>query len=117
MKPVSDLIKKKPAQAAQHRERRFPSTPSQPVDVEHTERLRALFSVPPAARDRAWRNEFWDAVWTAALRVADPLIFVAADGFAYLRLNVPAAGTHGANSLANVAASMVGQGGGVAVFA
>jgi hypothetical protein len=62
---------------------------------------------------------FWDSAWTAALCVPEPPVITGPDGFRYLRLDLPAAdaGDFEANSLMNVAAAMVEQGVGAALFA
>ena len=98
-------------------ERRF-ATGAAVFDLAATEQLRTLFAVDPATRDQAWYDRFWNAAWTAALVVPDPPVFTGPDGMAYLRLELPGdAAAFEANSLMNVAGSMVEQGVGAALFA
>lgn len=103
--------------APQSAERRFATGPAV-FDLAGTEQLRALCSVNPATRDQAWHDRFWDAAWTAALVIPDPPVFTGPDGMPYLRLELPGdAAAFEANSLMNVAGSMVEQGVGAALFA
>lgn len=97
--------------------RRFP-VGAPLFDVAATDRLAALFRVETGLRDETWAAAFWDAAWTAAMVVADPPVFTGPDGYPYLRLNLPGrAPSFDANSLMNVAESMVEQGVGAALFA
>ncbi|HEV7658597.1 MAG TPA: hypothetical protein VGO55_02005 [Allosphingosinicella sp.] len=115
----SDWFKSKaraPAVGGEARPRRFPLSPHHPFDLDDSDRLAALLGAE--GRDQPWFDRFWAAVWTAALTVPEPPVFTGPDGFPYLRLDLPGAADQvDANSLANVAARMVEQGVGVAIFA
>ena len=74
--------------------------------------------MPRDRRDAEWVDRFWDSAWTAALVVTDPPVITGPDGFPYLRLDLPAdTSSFDANSLMQVAESLVEQGVGAAIFA
>ena len=96
----------------------FERDPARMFDRERTGRLAELFAVPRERRDPAWTRAFWDSAWTAALTVAEPPVALGPDRFPYARLHLPgAAPGRESNSLMNVAASLVDQGAGAALFA
>ena len=96
----------------------FERDPERMFDPGRTDRLAELFAVPRERRDPAWTRAFWDSAWTAALVVAEPPVALGPDRFPYARLHLPgAASGHETNSLMNVAASLVDQGAGAALFA
>ena len=106
-----------PAPAAPAGAARFERDPARMFDTARTQALAQLFAVPRPQRDAAWIERFWEAAWTAALVVHDPPVASGPDSFPYLRLDLPAAATYDANCLMNVAASLVDQGAGAAIFA
>ena len=95
----------------------FERDPARRFDAQRSQRLAELFAVPREQRDRDWRTQFWDAAWTAALVVPEPPVVVGPDGFPYARLGLPQAPSYEANSLLNMAAALVQQGVGAALFA
>ena len=96
---------------------RFERDPSRKFDPARTASLARLLEVPSGQRDPDWVMRFWDAAWTAALAVPEPPVITGPDGFPYLRLNLPGDGaSYEANSLMNIAQSMVDQGVGAAIF-
>jgi hypothetical protein len=102
--------------------RTFPLAPEPLCDIDRTARLGALLRVPHEGRGDDWWPAFWDAMWSAALRVGEPNVFTGPDGFPYFRFEMlPPEQFDGeeveVNSLANVAAALLDHGVGFALFA
>ena len=107
-----------PAQPAPAAGYGFERDPERMFDPERADRLAELLAIPRERRDPAWMRAFWDSAWTAALVVPEPPVALGPDRFPYARLQLPgAASAHGSNSLMNIAASLVDQGAGAALFA
>jgi hypothetical protein len=58
-------------------------------DLQKTQDLVDLFSIPKEARDDSWRKGFFKAVPDASLRAKDPQVFLGPDGFPYFFLALP----------------------------
>ncbi len=86
-------------------------------DAGKTRVLRSLLERPRKRRDDPWWGAFFDAAWNAALVVADPAVITGADGFPYVRVNLPPAIRFKPASIANLAAICLERGTGVALFA
>ena len=86
-------------------------------DAARTRALRTLLERPRKRRDDPWQDAFFDAAWNAALVVADPAVIAGADGYPYLRLNLPSSSRFKAASIANLAALCLERATGIALFA
>jgi hypothetical protein len=61
-------------------------------DLEKTQKLAALFSVPADRRDGTWQKAFYAAVPRASLRALNPQVIEGPDGFSYFALAFPQTG-------------------------
>lgn len=101
--------------------RRYPLTPEPLFDLAGASQLVRLFALPAERRDAGWHEQFWCAMWSAAICMRTPPAITGPDGFPYCALNLlppdgPAGEVMEANSLANIARSLVAQGLGFALF-
>ncbi|BES63438.1 hypothetical protein [Dysgonomonas capnocytophagoides] len=58
-------------------------------DLEKTQALDKLFSVPFESRDESWKNTFLENVTDASFACNDPQVISGPDGFPYFVLNMP----------------------------
>ncbi len=87
-------------------------------DLSLTQTLSELFAVERRARDAAWTERFMTAAWNGSVVVNHPPEVQGPDGFPYLRLNLPEPRTpFDSNAMANLAATCVARGSGIAFFA
>ena len=58
-------------------------------DIDKTAVIEALFEVPKASRDAAWREQFLENVETACFASTNPQVMTGPDGFPYFVLKTP----------------------------
>jgi hypothetical protein len=85
------------------RARRFGNDRSSMFDLEQTRVLNAQLHVPLEERDENWSAAFYPAAWKASIELPAKPLIQGPDGFHYLRLDIPAAGSFDSNCLANLA--------------
>ena len=86
-------------------------------DTGKTRALRTLLEHPRKRRAESWREAFFDAAWNAALVVANPAVMTTADGYPYVRVNLPPATRFKSASIANMASICLERATGIALFA
>jgi hypothetical protein len=86
-------------------------------DLYQTRVLHTQLGVPAAERDANWSEAFFPAAWNASVMLGEPPIAAGPDGFPYLRLQVPSAGSFESNCLANLAQYAIDNGAGAAFCA
>ena len=97
--------------------RRFAVDRARMFDLEATQRLAGLFTVPDGERDPAWIQAFFDTTWNASVTIPDPPHFDGPDGLPYYRLNLPRAGEEfDSQSLSNLAGTCVELNAGAAFY-
>jgi len=97
--------------------RRFSRHRDDLFDIERTGTLHSLFAVDRDARDESWHAAFFDAAWHGSTALPRPTPFTGPDGFAYLRFDVPHPGAFDSQAIGNLAAGLVENGMGAAIFA
>ncbi len=86
-------------------------------DLYQTRVLHAQLGVAAGERDANWSEAFFPAAWNASVMLGEPPIAPGPDGFPYLRLDVPSAGSYESNCLANLAQYAIDNGAGAAFYA
>lgn len=85
-------------------------------DLDKTQTLGALFAVPSAARDEAWRTSFYDTIVDASMRAFEPQVSAGPDLFPYFRLGIPAPGAFTPFCISHILEYVLDNGFGIAVF-
>jgi hypothetical protein len=87
------------------------------LNLEHTEHLRQLFTVPRKRRNALWLKRFQFFALDAGVAIEEEPTFRGPDGFPYIRLNIPSAQSVGTTCLSNLCSSLTERGLGAAFFA
>ncbi|WP_097062097.1 hypothetical protein [Sphingomonas guangdongensis] len=117
MPPASAVTEAPPLRVVETRKRRFSLHSDDLFDLTRTAVLHDLFALPPERRDDDWHRRFFDAAWHGSAELPAPTAFTGPDGFPYLRFDLPRGGAFEAQSIGNLARSLVDNATGAAIFA